>query len=63
LVTYIYSKRPIGTASDRSCTCKGQCCRSGTSIPDPGSEFFHPGSGICIKEFKWGEAWLNLNLW
>jgi hypothetical protein len=23
------------------------------SIPDPGSEFFHPGSRILIKEFKY----------
>jgi hypothetical protein len=40
-----------------------QCCGSGMFIPDPGSEFFqsripdpnffHPGSRICIKEFKY----------
>jgi hypothetical protein len=40
-----------------------QCCGSGMFIPDPGSEFFtfripdpiffHPGSRIRIKEFKY----------
>jgi hypothetical protein len=32
-----------------------QCCGFGMLIPDPRSEFFHPGSriGIRIKEFKY----------
>ncbi len=42
---------------------KNQWCGSGMFIPDPGSDFFpsripdpnrlHPGSRICIKEFKY----------
>jgi hypothetical protein len=30
-----------------------QSCGSGMFIPDPGSEFFHPGTQIRIKEFKY----------
>jgi hypothetical protein len=30
-----------------------QFCGSGMFIPDPGSDFFHTGSWICIKEFKY----------
>jgi hypothetical protein len=30
-----------------------QCCGSGMFIPHPGSEYFHPGSRIRIKEFKY----------
>jgi hypothetical protein len=38
--------------------CILQCCGSGMFIPDPGSDFFHPGSElspsrILIKEFKY----------
>ncbi len=28
---------------------KAQCCGSGMFIPDPGSDFFHPGSGSRIR--------------
>jgi hypothetical protein len=47
-----------------------QCCGSGMFIPDPGSEFFHPGSRIQgqkdfgsririrIKEFKYRYRYL-----
>jgi hypothetical protein len=30
-----------------------QCCGSGIFIQDPGSEFFHHGSRIRIKDFKY----------
>jgi hypothetical protein len=29
----------------------GQCCESGMFIPDPGSEFFHPGSRIQGQKY------------
>ncbi len=36
-----------------------QCCGSRIFIPDPGAKFFHPGSRIRIKEFKY----LNPKIW
>jgi hypothetical protein len=52
----VYTESPFLTHSNEAVTiptwnkrkpaCPGQCCWSGMLIPEPGSEFFHPGSRI-----------------
>jgi hypothetical protein len=37
-----------------------QCCGSGMFIPDPGSEFFHPGS--LVKDPESGSASKKINI-